>query len=243
MPKQSLRDSRIRYHCLMLIAAIAALSSCSTLENASMHGFKNGYYKLQNEGKGSEEVYVDIREDTIDVYPVRDKKPERNTLMTVSLSPSDSQLIAPLVFRKNSLDIDITSVLLKYRPSVYGLPAQLNTDFNVALFAGWRLDRFKIKATMDPLGRGQPKIRNLGYDFGFFAGPGATTISPFTTRNQRTDEYNALIIQTGFAAFIESNIASFGVSVGIDNLMNPDRSVWIYTRKPWVGFIVGIALN
>jgi hypothetical protein len=52
-----------------------------------------------------------------------------------------------------------------------------------------------------------------------------------------------MIIQTGIAGFIESNVASFGLAVGYDYLMNPDRKIWIYTNKPWVGFVVGIALN
>jgi hypothetical protein len=100
---------------------------------------------------------------------------------------------------------------------------------------------YRVKT--DPLGKRYHKMSNWGYDFGFFTGPGSTQISPFTTNNQITDEYSGLIIQTGFAGFIESNVASFGISIGVDYLMNSDRDVWIYTNKPWVGFIVGIALN
>jgi hypothetical protein len=168
---------------------------------------------------------------------------DKNKFLTISLEPSDSLVISPVVFSKKSLDIDITSILLKYRPAIYGLPAQLTTDFNVALYVGWRHDNYNIKSKTDPLGKRYNKISNWGYDFGFFAGPGSTLISPFTTQNQRTDEYSGLIIQTGFAGFIESNVASFGISIGIDYLMNSDKDVWIYTNKPWVGFIVGIALN
>jgi hypothetical protein len=76
-----------------------------------------------------------------------------------------------------------------------------------------------------------------------FAGPGTTLISPFTTQNKRPDEYSAMIIQTGIAGFIELNMASFGFAVGYDYLLNPDRKIWIYNNKLWVGFIVGIALN
>ena len=96
---------------------------------------------------------------------------------------------------------------------------------------------------MDPLGKSDHKINNWGYDFGLFAGPGATLISPFTTQNKVTDEYSAMIIQTGMAGFIESNMASFGIAIGFDYLLNSDREVWIYNKKPWLGFIVGIALN
>ena len=148
-----------------------------------------------------------------------------------------------MVFKKESLDVDITAILLKYRPSVHGLPGQMTTDFNIGLYTGWRYDRYKIESRLDPLGNNYHKINNWGYDFGLFTGPGATIISPFTTQNKVIDEYSGMIIQTGIAGFIESNIASFGIAVGFDSLLNSDREVWIYNKKPWVGFIVGIALN
>ena len=52
-----------------------------------------------------------------------------------------------------------------------------------------------------------------------------------------------MVIQGGFAGFIESNIASFGIAVGFDYLLSKDRQIWIYDGKPWIGFVVGIALN
>ena len=95
----------------------------------------------------------------------------------------------------------------------------------------------------DALGKSHQKISNIGYDFGFFLGPGTTMINPSTTNNKQVYEYSGMIIQTGFAGFLESNVASFGLSIGYDYLLNTDRKVWIYRNKPWVGFIVGIALN
>jgi hypothetical protein len=213
------------------------------LEKSSTHGFNSGYYKLQSKHKNTENVYVDITDEKLDVYHEAGKQPDKNKFLTISLKPSDSLVISPMLFSKKSLDIDITAILLKYRPAIYGLPGQLNTDFNVALYAGWRHDNYNIKGKTDPLGMRYHKISSWGYDFGLFTGPGSTPISPFTTQNQITDEYSGLIIQTGLAGFIESNVASFGISIGIDFLMNSDRDVWIYTNKPWVGFIVGIALN
>jgi len=230
-------------YAIILVAVIVFFTSCNTLEKTSTHGFNSGYYKLQSNPKNVQNVYVDITDEKIDVYHETEKQPDKNKFLTISLKLSDSLAITPIIFSKKSLDIDITAILLKYRPAVYGIPGQLITDFNVALYAGWRHDIYNIKSKMDPLGNSYHKISNWGYDFGFFAGPGSTQINPFTTQNQRTDEYNGLIIQTGFAGFIESNVASFGISIGIDNLLNSDRDVWIYTNKPWVGFIVGIALN
>jgi hypothetical protein len=230
-------------YLFIFFAILAFFTSCSTLEKASSHGFTSGYYKLQSAQKNVQNVYVDITDTKIDIYQVTDKKPDTNSLRCITLGAPDSVIISPVKFKKNSIDIDITAILLKYRPAVFGLPAQVTTDFNVALYAGWRHDSYTLKTKMDPLGKSHQKISNLGYDFGFFTGPGGTQINPFTTQNRRTDEYSGLIIQTGLAAFIESYIASFGICIGIDYLLNSDRDIWIYTNKPWVGFIVGIALN
>ena len=208
-----------------------------------MHGLTSGYYHLTTENKSIQPVYLDVTNDKIDVYDHIKQRAVKKKLLTIPLENPDSLVTKEMDFKKQSLDIDITSILLKYRPSIHGLPAQLNTDLNITMYMGWRHDRYHIMSNIDPLEKRQAKIGNMGYDVGFFAGPGATIINPFTTNNRRVDEYSGMLIQTGFAGFIESNVASFGVSVGYDHLLNPDRKIWIYHKKPWVGFVVGIALN
>ena len=236
---------KISYRYFVIaIWVIVVFASCNTLEKASLHGLNSGYYKLKSDNKKNQNVYLDVTDEKIDVYHHIKHQPEKKQFLTIPLSTTtDSLIFNPMVFKKQSLDIDITSVLLKYRPSVYGLPAQLTTDLNMALYVGWRYDYYHIMSKKDPLGRNYHKISNRGYDFGGFAGPGTTLISPFTTQNMRTDEYSGMIIQTGIAGFIESNVASFGLAIGYDYLLSPDREVWIYNNKPWVGFVVGIALN
>lgn len=113
----------------------------------------------------------------------------------------------------------------------------------MALYLGWRYDKYHIMSKKDPLGNWHQKINSAGYDIGFFAGPGTTMINPFTTNNKRIDEYSGMIMQAGVGGFIESNVASFGLAIGYDFLLNTDRKIWIYHNKPWVGFVVGIALN
>ncbi len=228
---------------IITISVFGLLASCNTLEKASIHGLNSGYYKLKSENKNVQNVYLDVTNEQIDVYHHLKRQSDKKQFLTIPLNSPDSLIVNPMVFKKQSLDVDITSIFLKYHPSVYGLPAQLTTDFNIACYVGWRQDYFHIMSRKDPLGRNNHKISNRGYDFGVFAGPGATLISPFTTRNKRTDEYSGMIIQTGIAGFIESNVASFGLAVGYDYLLNPDRKIWIYNNKPWVGFIVGIAFN
>jgi hypothetical protein len=208
-----------------------------------MHGFNSGYYKLASKNKNDQPVYADVTAEKLDVYQQVNKQPARKPFLSILLLPSDSLMFTPMVFHKTSLDIDITSVLLKLRPAVHGLQQQLTTDFNIAVYAGWRYDRYVVSGKKNPLGRHTTRINNLGYDFGVFAGPGVTLVSPFTTGNNRTDEYSGMIIQAGIAGFLETTVASFGVAAGYDHLANPDRKVWIYRNRPWVGFIVGIAIN
>jgi hypothetical protein len=210
---------------LIILAVSTSVSSCTTLEQASVHGLTNGTYTLKAEGKDPGKVYLDVTNEKIDVYPLIHNEPDQKQVWSIPLLSTDSVLTKQLAFTKQSLDIDLTSVLMKYRPSVLGSPAQFNTDLNLAL------------------GRRLQKVSTLGYDFGVFAGPGTTVVSPFTTLNRRDDEYNGILLQTGVAGFIESSFASFGLSIGYDHLLNGDRKIWIYRHKPWVGFIVGIALR
>jgi hypothetical protein len=227
----------------ILISVAVFLASCRTVEKASVHGLVSGYYKMRSDRTGTKYVYLDVTGDKIDVHSHDNGRPDLLPLLTIPLTVSDSLTGDAIVFRKQSLDIDLTSILFKYRPSVDQLPAQLNTDLNIALYAGWRHDSYHVSTKRDPLGRTYQKFTARGYDFGFFVGPGTTMISPFTTRNRQPKEYSGLIIQTGIAGFIESDIASFGLSVGFDYLLNQDRKIWAYRNRPWAGFIIGIALN
>lgn len=227
---------------IVAITCVAFFTSCSTLQKSSVHGFHSGYYKMAN-GKKARKVYADITDENIDVYNARDFMSDKDLLMYIPLKDADSVLMPRLRFSKQSLDIDITSIPLKYRPSANSLPAQLNTDLNMAVYAGWRHDTYKIIRRTDPLGRRYGQITNFGFDFGAFAGLGGTPINSFSTNNRMSQDYTGMIVQTGLAGFVESNVVSFGVAVGIDNLVNRDRKIWVYNNKPWVGFILGIALN
>ncbi|MEY3369218.1 MAG: hypothetical protein RI973_2373 [Bacteroidota bacterium] len=231
-----------RYNFLFLFA-VALSTSCSTIDKASSHGFTSGYYKLGAEKK-QEKVYVDISDEMIDVYHQSDNRlTDEDKFLSIPVNAPDGPLASPLKFKRQSLDIDITTILLKYRPAVPGSPPQLNTDLNFALYAGWRHDSYKITGSRSPLGKGQHHITNLGFDLGFFTGAGATPVNPFTTNNRTGHDYSGMIVQMGIAGFFESSMASFGVAAGFDHLLNRDREIWIYNKKPWVGFVVGVALN
>lgn len=227
---------------ILYIVSIALFSSCSVIEKSSIHGFNSGYYK-HSTGKGKAEVvYLQITDTEAAVYPVVDGKPG-NQEMTLPIGEADSLYRISSRFSKTSLDIDLTTIFLKYRPASADLQPQLTAELNVALYTGWRHDYYRIEGKKDPLGKNHYRVIKRGFDFGILGGPGTTFIGPSTTSNVISKEYNAMILEYGVAAFIETNFASFGLATGYDHLMNSDRSVWIYDKKPWIGLVIGIALN
>lgn len=230
-------------HSIFFVAIALCLQACKMLEQASLHGLNSGYYTLHDGEKPPAKVYTEVEEDEIRMHATTNAHTDSIPFLKVSFRNADSPVFQQIVLKKQGLDLDITSVLMKYRPAVSGLPAQLTTDLDLALYAGWRWDRFELTNAKTPLGKYQSRISNRGFDVGFFAGPGATLISPFTTLGNRPDEYNGMVMQAGFAGFLETSMASFGIAAGFDHLFSPDRKVWIYNRKPWLGFVVGIALN
>jgi len=198
---------------------------------------------MQTSEQGNQEkVYLDITEDQVTVYPLVENKTGKPQ-QTLPLQQADSLYSIPSQFSKTSLDIDITSILFKYRPATDELPAQLSTDLNVALYAGWRHDYFRITGKRDAIGNNRYKVVTRGYDVGILAGTGSTFIGPTTTKTNITNEYNGMIMELGVAGFIETSFVSFGIAAGFDYLLSDDRENWIYNKKPWLGFVVGIALN
>ena len=228
---------------IVLIVIIGFLSSCSTLERASLHGLNEGFYQLKSDSAEKQTIYLAVSEHHIQVYPTNHKQPESNPMLTIPLGMTGIIPFRRITLKKQGLDIDVSTVLMKYRPAIEELPSQLTTDLNLALYAGWRYDYFSVKNYSDPLGITKVKIQDRGFDFGVFIGPGTALVSPFTTRNRSTYEYNGMIVQGGFSVFIETHMASFGLAIGYDYLLSKDRAIWIYHNKPWVGFMMGIALN
>jgi hypothetical protein len=215
------------------IGLLLNLSACRVVEQSSQHGFNSGYYLNASKEPDREKVYLDISEDTVTVYSIKENnidKPQQ----VIPFTQTGSEVDVAAKFYKSSLDIDVTSILFKYRPTTHDIPSQLSTDLNIALYAGWRQDTYRIVGNTDALGRTCNKVINRGYDFGFLAGTGSTVIGPATTNNKVNYEYNGMILEIGFAAFIEASFASFGLATGFDHLLNSDRNNWIYNKKPWL---------
>jgi hypothetical protein len=218
-------------------------SACNVIEQSSRHGFDSGFYTVKSDTEKFKKAYLWVQEDSILVFTKQNNTIQLPAAISLSLIGADSICSLPYSFNKQSLDVDITSILFKYRPGQSGHPSEFTADFNAALYSGWRWDYFTIKTKKDPFQNCRKTITSRAFDVGTFAGMGTTAVNPFSTNGVVTDDYSGMIFQYGIAAFVETSFISFGLSAGFDALLTPDKKSWIYHNKPWLGFIVGIALN
>jgi len=213
------------------ILLVVVLNACSTIKDSPKYRLSDGHYEFkQTEGK-YKKAFVYVREDTIRI--LLEEKPEELFVP----EPRKDQF-----FLKPSFDLDVITVLFKYRPITSGLPRQLTTDFNGNVFIGYRVDRFRLSNKETPLGRKQ-SFRHRALTVGTFGGLGSTSVTPWTTNNQTTDEYSGLILSRGLAFMVGVNNLTVGLGIGWDYLTDRDKHIWIYQNKPWFGLTVGLNLN
>jgi hypothetical protein len=191
-------------------------------------------------------VYVVQKEDEIYVYPEKGHD-KVDTAGSVKISfPPDHMPgdFKEYLFQRNSVDIDVNSTLLKYRPSVSGFPKQLNTSiFNGALFVGYRNDMYKLKYKENPVHDFKRNIRHYGFSAGVFAGLGTTPMNEFVTQSNISIEYDGFVNVEGLAVILSIRKVNFGLNLGVEHLMDPNREFWIYQGKPWLGLSVGLHLD
>jgi hypothetical protein len=213
------------------ILIIFILSSCGTLKDSPKYQLSDDVYDYREKGGKYEKAWVYVNDDTISVISYKDRTQVLNT-----------RSISDQFFLKRSFDVDVMTVGFKYRPATLNLPRQLTTDFNGNVYLGYRFDRFRIQHEQTPVGM-KTKHTHRGITGGVFGGIGSTSITPWTTNNLITDEYNGFILSRGVALMIGLNSLTVGFGVGWDSLTDRDRSIWIYQNKPWYGLTVGLNLN
>jgi hypothetical protein len=206
---------------------------------------ETGIYKSREPQKGR--YYVVVEEEKITMHPVTKSREgwvadtTKSSVLNLVAPVSGSK--KPITFTARSFDLDIISILIKYRPSIQGFPNQLNSDFNAAGFIGHRSDLYILSFDKDPLNAYKRRMRHFAYSIGFFAGIGATAMSPFVTNDHVPYEYDGVVFTKGVAGLVGIGNLTFGATVGLDNLLDKNKQWWIYQSKPWVGFTIGLNLN
>jgi len=222
---------------LILMLGSFFLVNCSTLQNNAKYELSDGKYNLKSE-KLRYKCYVENNNDSIVIHPLMGGN-ETQLFLTKSAISSQKYL-----FKKSSFDIDVMTVLFKIRPSIKNiLPTQLNSSFNGNIYLGHRTDIYQIKYKTNPIKKAYRQINHYGFSGGGFVGLGNGAINPSTTNNKISSDYEGLILQKGFAVIIAVNKLTIGTSIGIDNLLGQNKSVWIYQNKPWFGLMLGLNLN
>jgi hypothetical protein len=237
----------MKFNRLFLIILVIIIShSCVPVEKMARHDFTSGFYKLKTPGDEPARVYTTVIGDSVVVYPMikegKNESPDISSLKGISIKNIKSgKYLYRSCFVKNSIDVDLTTLILKYRPPRSGVPGQLNYNLNAALYIGLRRDFYKVVPYRSPLNHDISFIRQIGFDAGVFAGIGSSFLSPTNTDNKITQEYDGMIFQKGVAGFITFDNISVGLAVGFDNLLDKNKSVWIYNQKPYVGLVIGIS--
>ncbi|XAZ82035.1 hypothetical protein A6C57_27200 (plasmid) [Fibrella sp. ES10-3-2-2] len=146
-------------------------------------------------------------------------------------------------FRRTEIDMDVFTLPFKIRPARGLLPAQLNANFNAALYVGRRIDLYTYRWKPVTPTYAVRQLQSRGFGYGVFAGLGSVTINNFVTRLPLGIEYEGVVINGGIATIYDARIFNIGLAVGIDHLVDANRQHWIYQQKPLFGVLFGLNLN
>ncbi len=222
--------------------------SCSVIKESSKYQFSEGVYNTHLPGKHKIKAYVNPYPDSIRLYPSyrkgKDPTPGIDTSILILL-PAEAYFKQGINYHfvRTSFDIDVLTILFRFRPSLDNFPMQLNTNFNGNVYIGYRWDRYSIKYKSTAANIDEKRISHLGYSAGFFIGIGATAINPWVTNNHVNSEYDGVIYSRGFAFLIALDNLTFGLGLGWDNLLDQNKKKWMYQNKPWIGLALGLNLN
>lgn len=123
------------------------------------------------------------------------------------------------------------------------MPRQFNTNLNGAVYLGYRTDIYGIDYRRSPLGTYEQRLNHFGFSGGLFTGLGGTALNPWVSFPAIDQEYDGFIWSKGVAGIVGFNNITAGLALGWDHLLDPNRKVWIYQSKPWLGLAFGLNLN
>jgi hypothetical protein len=233
---------RLLYIYIVFILFIGC--SCSAIQETSKHQMEKGLYNISNQH--NKKFYTLIEEDKITLHPAIKTKDgwlaNTDSASAIYLRP-DLANKEPVKFITRGFDLDVLTILFKYRPYTAGFPNQLNTNFNAAGYIGHRSDYYLLSYDKNPLNAYHRRISHFAYSLGFFGGIGATNMNPFVTSNQIQSEYDGVVITKGIVGLIGVGNLTFGAAIGFDHLMDKNHKLWIYQGRPWAGFTVGLNVN
>lgn len=237
-------NSCLQFTGILLLLGML-LISCGPIRESSKYQFTEGFYKIKSAGK-KEREYVLTGTDTIKVFSI--EALTRNVVDTTRYSQIIFPPMKPAGFNKtsfarNTLDLDVLTVLFKYRPATENFPPQFNATFNGAVYLGYRTDVYQLQYHKTPLHLFKREINHYGYSAGIFTGFGTARIDEYVTHNAIAIQYDGLVNLSGIAFIAALNKLTAGITFGIDHLLDKNHSVWVNNGKIWIGLSVGLNLN
>ncbi len=231
----------------VLACVLINMIGCKVLNgSSSKYTFADGFYYSHLNKNKKQKYYVVTGSDSIKVYPASVSRQIADTVKSITLlfpphqKPSS---FSNYSFKTQTFDLDVLTILFKYRPQVNNFPSQLNATFNGAFYMGFREDIYKLSYQESPLHVQNRNITHYGYSFGGFAGVGTARIDEYVTLNRINYEYDGAVLTAGGAAVLGLNKLNFGFNVGVDYLTDKNRHVWVNQMKPWIGLSIGLNLN
>jgi len=235
-----------RITALTLVIFCVIISGCGINRHTSKYSFNDGYYRSKLNGRKYKKYYVVTGSDSIKVYPSNISRQLADTVKSVTflfpphIQPKDFK---NKTFSSKNFDLDVISVIFKYRPRVPDYPPQLNTYFNGAFYAGYRKDSYILSYDNTPLHVANRQIIHHGYSFGGFAGLGSARIDEFVTLNRINYEYDGVVFTTGIASELDLDKINFVMLSGLDFLTDKNSHLWVNNQKIWIGIGIGLNLN
>jgi hypothetical protein len=235
----------------IILPAFFVLSSCASLHNSSKYEFRDGIYNTKLFSKrAQDEVYVfRIDEDTLVICPVIEfpdstailvKKKTVYTGLQKKFKDGESRH----TFYKPSFDIDAITLPLLFRPATDGIPNQLESGFNGAIFLGYRTDVYIVDYDRTPFNNYKQSVKHYGTSTGLFLGIGSTIIDTNTTKNiYLNKDYEGMTLIYGLGVNTAIENINFGISIGLADLLDKNHEYWLFEGKPFIGFTLGINLN
>lgn len=239
---------RVLFSIFSSAIAVVMLFSCQANKSSVQYELEDGIY-ISNIFEGKKEVvFIDNEPELVFVYPVKKINGffQFDTLNRPYLTFPQKRAaskIDPEIFKTKNFDLDLITIPFKYRAGVGEVPAQLNTNLNALIYAGYRSDWYTLGYDQNMFGNYDRYSNHYGLTFGVFSGFGSTLIGPWFTRDQVQLEYDGVVWSNGLAVSIAFNYLTVGAGLGWDKLLDSNKAVWIYQNKPWLGLVLGINLN
>lgn len=239
-------------HCSAFYQTLAGVllvgTSCSSIKNSPKYGLGEEVYLSKIDEGNSQQLYLEEQGEVLEFYEVERKDgkwvvPDGKSPLLV-IDKTNLEFANQLHLTKKSFDLDLITIPIKYRPAQSVVPSQINSVLNAAAYLGYRLDYYQLDGSAtSPLGKVNLTTDHFGVSFGGFLGIGNSDVNEFLTAGIVPIDYQGIVLSKGIAAIFAVNKFTLGLAIGWDNLLDSNRSFWIYQNKPWLGLTIGINLN